>query len=797
MRKRISRAAILGSGTMGSGIASLLANVGVECYLLDIVPDKVTEEEAAKGLTLESESVRNRFAIGNKERFIKKARPASLMHKENADLITVGNLEDDISCITDCDWIIEVVPEVLEIKQQVLKTIQPYVNNNAIVSSNTSGISINKIAEDLPSEFKKKWLGTHFFNPVRYMKLMEIIPGQETLPEILDFMIGFGQKVLGKGVVLCKDTPNFIANRVGAALGTNVIKLMQESGLSVSEVDAITGTCIGRPKMATFALYDLVGLDIGVASATTVHDNVTDEEERKNLKFPEQIYTMLEKKMLGNKTRGGFYKKVDRNKLMIDLDTFEYEPVKKAEFESLQVASAKKTLAEKLEVFFEGEDVAAKFVWEHMKRYFIDTASKLPEICDKIYSVDRALCWGYNHDKGPFEIWQGLDLEKYTARMENEGETIPAWIKEMLSLGFEAFYKEENGIMQCYSIIDKKYMPVEEVEGKISLGQLKAENKVIKNTKNSTLVDIGDGVLCLDLHTRTTAISEELLDDMSEAQEELKKNWDGMVITGSGSNFCVGADLKSVLAYIDAKEWTKIGSLIKKSQEIYMRNKYSYKPVVVAPFGMVLGGGCEITMHSSAVQAAGETYMGLVELGVGLVPAGGGVKEMTLRALEKAGGLNTFTMDFIAPYLQSIATAKVSSSAKEAQSMGFIHEYDGITLNRDLLLTDAKKKVVELIDKSYTPGIKKTFKAPGQNDTALSALFSMTLNDSGMISDYDMFLINQLGYIMSGGNVSKGEMINEDYLLELEREVFVGLCKEAKTQERIKYMLTTGKPLRN
>lgn len=797
VKRKITKVAILGSGTMGCGIAAHLANAGISSCLLDIVPKELTKKEIDKNLTLESPKVRNRIAENNKKQFIMKAKPAVIMDKEDASLIKVGNMEDNLDWLSECDWIIEVVSEKLAIKQQVINKILPFVKQGTIVSSNTSGISINKIAKDAPFEFRQYWLGTHFFNPVRYMKLLEIIPGEDTLPEIVEFMSEFGEKILGKGIVLCKDTPNFIANRIGASLGTNIIKLMMDMGLTVSEVDAITGTHIGRPKTATFALYDMVGLDIGVASATVVRDNVSDADEKANLTFPPFVYEMLEKRMIGNKTRGGFYKKQGREKFMIDVNTLEYVPVKKAEFPSLTKAKKQKTLASKLEAFFESDDTAAKFIWEHMKTYFLNTASKIPAICDKIYSIDQALCWGYNHSKGPFEIWQGLDIKKYIDRMEAEGGIVPAWVKEMLSLGYTSFYKEEKGVKHCYSIIEKKYVPVEYDPEVIVLKKLKADNKVIKVTEAGTIYDIGDGVICLELHTRTSAISAELLDTMIEAQEELKRNWDGMVITSANKNFCVGADLNTVLSYIESQKWDELDAVLKKSQDIYMKNKYSYKPVVMAPFGMVLGGGCEIVMHSSAIQASGETYMGLVELGVGLIPAGGGVKEMTLRALDRIKGTNAFTNEFIVPYLQNIITAKVSSSAKEASKLGFMKQTDGISLNQNLLITDAKKRVLELIDKGYTPPAAKSFPAPGMNDNALGIMHGKVMLDAGMISEYDLHLFKKILYIMTGGNVTKGAMINEQYLLDLEREVFVELCKEKKTQDRIRHMLTKGKPLRN
>lgn len=797
MKRKITKVAIIGSGTMGSGIASHLANVGIKSYLLDIIPKELTKEEMDKGLTLESPVVRNRIVSNNRESFVIKAKPAGLMDKNSEHLIMVGNIEDNLSVLSECDWIIEVVSEKLSVKQAVLKKILPYIKPKTIVSSNTSGISINEIAKGLPLEFRQYWMGTHFFNPVRYMKLMEIIPCDDTLLEIVEFMREFGEKTLGKGVVICNDTPNFIANRVGVSLGTNIINLMMNMDLSISEVDEITGTLMGRPKTATFALYDLVGLDIGVTSATVVHDNVSDEEEKENLKFPPFIYKMYEKNMLGNKTKGGFYKRQGKEKLMIDPTTLEYVPLKKAEFESIEKAKACKSLPEKLEVLFDGKDKAAKFVWEHMKSCFLNTCKRIPEISDNIFSVDRALRWGFNHDKGPFEVWNGLDIEKYVKRMESEKCDVPAWVKEMISLGYKSFYKTENGQEYCYSIIEKKYVLVPVNVKSINLQTLKSENKTIKSMEAGTLYDIGNGIACLEMHTKTSAINEELLEAISIAQDELDENWDGLVITSANKNFCVGADLNLILSLINDKKWSEIGSVLKISQDIYMRNKYSYKPVVIAPFGMVLGGGCEITIQSSAIQAYSETYMGLVELGVGLIPAGGGVKEMTLRAIERVKGTDAFTNEFILPNLMNIAMAKVSTSAKDAENLGYIKKTDSFTMNQELLIYDAKKKALELIERNYAPEFCKPFPAPGINNNAVALMHAKVMKDAGMISEYDMHLIERVLYIMTGGNVTGGTLINEQYLLDLEREVFVDLCKEKKTQERIISMLTKGKPLRN
>ncbi len=791
MKKRIKKVAILGSGTMGSGIAAQLANAGIRSVLLDIVPPNLTEEEKA------NPAMRNKIAEGNKQALL-KSRPPQLMTREGADLITVGNMEDNLNWLSECDWIVEVVPENLAIKKTVLNNIAPHIKPGTIVSSNTSSISINSIAEDMPLEFRQYWLGTHFFNPVRYMKLLEIIPCTDTLPEVLKFMADFGEKTLGKGIVYCKDTPAFIANRFGNWGGPNGAKLMLELGLTFSEVDAIMGRPVGRPGTAQFGLIDLVGLDIAVASTGTVKDNVTDPKEKEAYTLPQFYFDMLEKGILGNKTKGGFYKRVGRERLMLDLDTWEYVPMKPADFPSLDKAKAARTLPEKMQAFFEGDDKAAKFVWETSKKYLMYAASKIPEVSDDILNVDRAMRWGYNHGAGPFEQWNGLDLKKYVARMEAEGETPPAWLKEMLDLGFNSFYKNENGIEYYYSVPDKNYVPIKFKAEVVVLPELKAQNKVVMSTDAATVYDMGDGVLCFNITTRNSAIPPELIDAMIQAQAELKKpEWEGMVISSAGAHFCVGADLNGTAQAIEQKAWDAIDEALKKLQDTFMAFKYSDKPVVVAPFGRALGGGCEIVMHGSGVQAAAETYIGLVEVGVGLIPAGGGVKEMTMRAIDRIKGTMAHPVDFLAPYFQNIAQAKTSMNVREGMALGYLRPYDGITFNPDFLLGDAKKRVLQMVEAGYNAPVSRAFPAPGKNETALLKVATLGMKLSGVISEYDWHICNKIVDIMSGGDVIKGAPITEQYLLDLEREAFVSLCGEQKTQERIAHMLKTRKPLRN
>ncbi len=796
MKQEISRVAILGSGTMGSGIAAHLANAGIPSYLLDIVPRELSEQEKAQGLTIESPVFRNKIAEANKAALL-KTKPAALMSKDDAELITAGNMEDNLAWLSDCDWVIEVVPESMEIKKTVLNKIAPFIKPGTLVTSNTSSISINGIVDDMPLEFRQHWMGTHFFNPVRYMKLLELIPGQDTLPEVLSFFADFGERVLGKGIVYAKDTPAFIANRLGQWAGASSINLMMEMGLSVPEVDALTGSAIGRPALGTCGLFDMVGVDIAVLSTAEVRHNVSDPVEKAMYTLPPFCQHMLDTKMLGAKTKGGFYKRFGKEKRVLDVHTFEYVPVQAPQFASLAAAKKAKGLASKLEAFFESDDKGAQFVWQHLTGWFLYAASKIPEVSDDILNMDRALRWGYNHNQGPFEIWSGLDLEKYLDRMDAEGGIIPEWIKEMLAAGIKSFYKSEDGIDSYYSIKDRQYVPIEHKPEIIVLKELRAQNKVVKTSEAATLYDIGDHVLCLEMHTKTSSISPELVDFFAAAQDELDQNWAGMVVTGSGSNFCVGADLSAVAQIIGEQNWNLIDQVLAKNQQVFRRNKHSAKPVVMAVHGMVLGGGCEMMIQSAAIQAAGESYIGLVEMGVGLVPAGGGVKEAVLQGYAKIKGTTVSPVEIMMPYFQNIATAKVATSAKEAVRLGYLKDTDGITLNNDYLLSDAKNRVLHMIEEGYQSHRPQTVPAFGMTNMALLKVGAHMMMQAGVISEHDWKIASGICEIMAGGTLTRDTKMPEEYLDDLEREVFMRLLKEPKTQERIMHMLKTGKPLRN
>ncbi|NLV17142.1 MAG: 3-hydroxyacyl-CoA dehydrogenase/enoyl-CoA hydratase family protein [Syntrophomonadaceae bacterium] len=794
MLKRIKKAAVLGSGTMGSGIAAQLANAGIPSYLLDIVP-QFSDADKAKGVKADSSAFRNRIAENNKALAIKSRQ---FMDKADADLVTCGNMEDNLAWLSEVQWIVEAVPENLGIKKDLFKKIAPFVKPGTIVSSNTSTISITSMVEDMPLEFRQYCMGTHFFNPVRFMKLLEVIPGEDTLPEVMQFMADFGERQLGKSIVWCKDTPGFIANRFGNQAGPSAGKLMLELGLNFSEVDALLGPAIGRPPTGAFGLCDLVGLDIAVAGTGSIHDVLTDPQEKELYAMPDFFFKMLEKGMLGNKTKGGFYKRVGKDRLMLDLNTWEYSPPKAADFPSLTKAAAAKSLPEKLEAFFEGDDKGAQYVWKFLSSYFAYAAAKLPEISDDILNMDRALNWGYNHQAGPFKMWNGLDLNKYVARMEADGLTIAPWVKEMLAAGFNSFYKYENGVEYFYSVPDKKYVAVTFKPEVIVLSELKAQNKVVLSTDAATVYDLSDGVLCFDINTRNSTLTPALIDAMIQAQAELKKDeWEGMVITSAGKDFCSGIDLSVISGAIENKAWDQIDAMLKKMQDTFMAFKYSDKPVVAAPVGKALGAGCELIMQVPAVQAAAESFIGLTEVGTGLIPAGGGVKEMAMRALDRIKGTTAFTVDFLAPNFENVVGAKTSGSAKDALNLGYLRVTDSISMNADFVLGDAKKRVQDMAAAGYTAPISRAFPAPGKNQNALLQMATMGMKLAGVISEYDWLISRKVAHIMYGGDIVKGAMITEQYLLDLEREAFVSLCGEQKTQERIAHMLKTRKPLRN
>jgi len=794
MVKRIKRAAVLGSGVMGSGIAAHLANVGIPTLLLDIVPRELTKEEEAKGLTLEHKEVRNRFVNQALQKLVKQ-KPAPLMSKEKLALIEVGNFEDDFHRLQEADWIIEVVVERLDVKQSVFAKVDEVRKQGSIVSSNTSGISIEAMAEGRSDDFKKHFLGTHFFNPPRYLKLLEIIPTKDTDPAVVSFMKTFGEEVLGKGVVMAKDTPNFIANRIGTYGLLATVKEMVNGGYSVGEVDSVTGPLIGRPKSATFRTLDVVGLDTFVHVANNVFDKV-EGEEKEAFRVPDFMKAMLEKGWLGSKSGQGFFLKKGKEILELNYETLEYEPSKKLKTPATEASKQAKGVANKLKALVYTNDRAGTLLWNILSSVLLYSAKLLGEIADDIVAIDRAMKWGFGWELGPFETWDAIGFEQSVRKMQAEGREIPAWVTEMLEKGHTSFYKQENGNVFFYD--RGEYKAVEENAKVIHLQRLKDKKGVIKKNSGASLIDLGDDVALLEFHSPNNAIGLDIVQMINYALEEVDRNYKGLVIGNQGKNFCVGANLAMILMEAQDDNYLEIEFVVRQFQQAMMNIKYSPKPVVAAPFAMTLGGGTEICLPSARIQAAAETYMGLVEVGVGLIPGGGGNKELYIKHLNSMPNGVDFDLQKVAnKVFETIAMAKVSTSAMEARELNFLGKTDGISLNGDHLLHDAKQAVLTLYDNGYQPPVRKKVPVVGETGYATLLLAAQSMHLSGYITDHDLTIAKKLAYVIAGGKVPYGTEVDEQYLLDLEREAFLSLVGEPKSQARMQHMLVKGKPLRN
>jgi 3-hydroxyacyl-CoA dehydrogenase len=801
MALEIQKAAVLGAGVMGATIAAHLANVGIPSYLLDIVPRELTPEEEKKGLTLESPEVRNRLSIKGKEELLKnKQKP--LYRDSNIDLITPGNFEDDMAKLKDVDWVIEVIVENMDIKKKVFKQVEANWTPGTIVSSNTSGLSINDMVSDNSPEFRRHFLGTHFFNPPRWMKLLEIIPCQETSDEVLKYMHRFCEKTLGKGVVFAKDTPNFIANRIGTFSGVYAVRLMLQEKMSIEEVDTITGPPMGRPKTATIRLLDMVGLDTFCHVARTIYDTSGDPAEKEVFDVPELLNKMVENKMLGDKTKQGFYKKVkgdDGTQIMaLDYEKMEYRPQEKPRFEILG-KTKREGLEKGFKMLIDSDDKAGKFAWNMTKRNLLYSASMVPEISDEIYNIDRAMRWGFNLKVGPFENWDLIGVRESVERMKSEGEKIPANIEEMLAKGFESFYKEDDqGNLTYYDFASKSYKPVPVSAEIISLPTLKKQNKLIKGNDDASLIDMGDGVCCLEQHSPQQALSPLFWEFIFEALEEAEKNYVGMVVGNHANNFCVGANVALFMMVAQSGEWDLLESQQKRLQDAFMAMKYSKFPVVAAPFQMTLGGGMELISHCDRVQAAADTFIGQVEMGMGVIPGAGGIKELLIRMTE---GLRYDVKVDRFPYVQkafeAIAMATVSSSARHAQELGFLRATDNVTVNQDYLLHDAKNTVLAMVLEGYEQPKPKPIKVLGADGIAAFKVGVQNFLWGGYMTEHEQKIANAIAYVICGGNIKADSLVSEQYLLDIEREQFKSLLGEEKTQERITHFLSTGKPLRN
>ncbi|WP_338788531.1 3-hydroxyacyl-CoA dehydrogenase/enoyl-CoA hydratase family protein [Metabacillus sp. FJAT-53654] len=794
MSQRIKKAAVLGSGVMGSGIAAHLANIGIPVLLLDIVPRELNEDEVKKGLTLEDKSVRNRNAATSIKKLLKQ-KPAPLTVKGNIDLIEAGNLADDLPRLSEVDWVIEVVVENLAVKQKVFAEVDKHRKQGSIISSNTSGISVEAMAKGRSEDFRRHFLGTHFFNPPRYLKLLEVIPTKDTDEKVLTFMKTFGEDVLGKGVVEAKDTPNFIANRIGTYGLLVTVQQMLKGGYSVGEVDSVTGPLIGRPKSATFRTLDVVGLDTFAHVARNVYDQV-DGKEKEVFGVPAFMQTMLDNGWLGSKSGQGFYKKEGKTILELNPETFEYEEKKKITCPSIELAKQAKGLNDKLKALIYSKDRAGLLLQNITIPTLIYSAELLGDIADNIVAIDRAMKWGFGWEVGPFELWDAIGVKQAIEVMETKGFTVPAWVKEMVEKGFETFYRKENGVLLFY--FNGEYRQVRINAKVIDLKTHKEVNGVIKKNSGASLIDLGDNVALLEFHSKSNAIGLDIIQMINFAIDEVEKNYKGLVIGNQGKNFCVGANLGMILMEAQDDNLFEIDMVIRKFQQAMMRIKYSNKPVVAAPFGMALGGGAEICLPASRIQASSETYMGLVEVGVGLIPGGGGNKELYIKQLNNMPKGVDFDLQAVANRVfETVAMAKVSTSAAEARENQFLNDGDKISINGDHLLYDAKQRVIELHDNGYQPPTRKKIPVVGETGYATLLLGAQSMYLSGFISDHDLKIAKKLAFVIAGGRVPFGTEVDEQYLLDLEKEAFLSLVAEGKSQQRMQHMLVKGKPLRN
>jgi 3-hydroxyacyl-CoA dehydrogenase len=800
MQRRIEKVAVLGAGTMGARISAHLANAGVPSYLFDIVPPD------ADG------PARNRIAAAGLEAAV-KSKPAAFFEPSLARLVTIGNFDDDLKKLAEVDWIIEAVVEDLAIKRNLLRKVEAVRKPGSIVTTNTSGLPVAKISQGFSDDFRRNWFGTHFFNPPRYMRLLEIIPTPDADPAAMDAIAHFCDLHLGKGVVRAKDTPNFIANRIGTFSALNVMRLMQEMDLSIEEVDALTGTAVGWPKMATFRLADMVGLDIlGHVvrnGAVNIHD------ERSDLKLPDFFVKMIERKWLGDKTKGGFYKKQKsphgEERLAIDWKTLDYRPAQRPKFASLEMAKNVEELPERLKMLLApSKDKAGAFLWSTLADLWTYSANRIGEIADSVVEIDRAMKLGFNWEMGPFELWDAAGVAKTVEHMKAEGKPVAANVEKLLAAGKKTWYADDPKAASrrvYFDVRSNDYRPEEVPHGVWSVAVAKKSNGVVKKNSGASLVDLGDGVGCIEFHSKMNALGGDIVQMITQTLKPggAGDNFDAFVITSDAANFSVGANIMLLLMAVQEEEWDEVDMAIRQFQNMTQAIKFSSKPVVAAPFGMTLGGGTEVTLHAAARQPHAELYAGLVEVGVGLLPGGGGCKEMTLRALDKAyqvrpygRGESVELMEAMKWAFEIVAMAKVSTSAFEARNLGIISSGDDISMNRERVLTDAKERALELAQEGYRAPVPRTdIPAPGESILATLKLGVHILRNGDYISDHEVKVANKVAEVLCGGNVTPGMPVSEQYLLDLEREAFKSLSGEKKTQERIQYTLKTGKTLRN
>jgi 3-hydroxyacyl-CoA dehydrogenase len=807
VKRRIERAAVLGAGTMGARIAAHLANAGIPCYLLDIVPPSLTPAEQGKGLTLESPAVRNRIVLAGFEA-AKKSRPAAFFTPDTARLITPGNLEDNVAWCGQVDWIIEAVAENLEIKRGLFSRVEAVRKPGTIVTSNTSGLPIHLIAEGRSEDFQQHWAGTHFFNPPRYMKLVELVPGPKTLPEVLQSLEEICDLRLGKGVVTAKDTPNFIANRIGTFSMLNVIRQMQALEMTIEEVDACTGPAIGQPKSATFRTADLVGLDILAHVVRNIYDNATTDESRDIYKVPPFMEEMLKRGWLGDKTGGGFYKKVKQGAeseiLTLDWQKMEYRPRLKAKFPAIEAGKAIEDTRERLRVLLapaldgKSGDRANRLLWSSLSQTCLYAARRMPEISHSVVDLDRAARWGFAWELGPFEVWDAVGVQRMAKALEREGQELPPLVHKVLGSPAKSFYESQKGTARYFDLASQSLESVPEPPGIILLKSLKDRSGVVQKNAGASIIDLGDGVLCCEFHSKMNSIGGDLVAMIHAGIARLSQDFDAMVIGNQATNFSVGANLMLVLISAQEGEWEDIHMAVRQFQRVNMAIKYAPRPIVAAPQGMALGGGCEVPLHAARIHAAAEAYLGLVETGVGLIPGGGGTKEMLIRANEhSAGGEDLDLFHALKPVFENIALARVSSSGEDARSLGYLRPSDLIAMNRDRQMADAKQTALALLRAGYHPPAPAQIRVLGEEFLTGAKLAIHMMIRGGYASEYDGVVGRRLAGILAGGAITAPQLVPEQYVLDLEREAFVGLCGERKTQERIAHTLKTGKPLRN
>jgi len=807
MKRRIEKAAVLGAGTMGSRIAAHLANAGLPCILLDIVPPDLKAEAPA--------AERNKIVRAGLEA-AKKSKPAAFFTPALAERVSIGNFEDDLARCAEADWIIEVVAENLEIKRKLLSRVTQFRKPGAIVTTNTSGLPVHLIAEAMSEEFQQHWAGTHFFNPPRYMKLVEVIPGPKTSPDVIETLGEFCDRRLGKGVVVAKDTPNFIANRIGTFSMLNAMRLMAKLGMTIEEVDACTGLAVGWPKSATFRTADLVGLDVLVHVVKNIYETAPNDESHEMYKVPALVEEMARRGWLGDKTGQGFYKKVkgegEKEILTLDVNTMEYRPRQKAKFASLEMGKAIEDTRERLRVLvgpvLEGQkgDKAQQFIWGGLSEMCLYAARRVPEISDSVVDVDHAMKWGFAWEMGPFEMMDAIGVKAFAAQVQKEGRAIPVAIEKVLTNGRKGFYESEKGKTTVFDVSTGAVKPLETQPGIIILKSRKEAGREIERNSGASLIDLGDGVVCCEFHAKMNAIGADLIAMLHKGLKRLDADFDSMVIANQAVNFSVGANLMLMLVAAQEQEWDELHMGVKQFQNVNLALKYAAKPVVAAPQGMALGGGCEIGLHAAKIQAAAEAYIGLVETGVGLIPGGGGTKEMLIRANEHAaGGEDLDLFHALKSVFETIAMAKVGTSAEESRALGFLRREDGVSMNRDRLVGDAKEAALALVRGGYKPpaaswqeGAQTTqIKVLGEQFLAGAKLVIHMMQRGGYITDYDAHVGRKLANILAGGPLTSPQLVSEQYVLDLEREAFVSLCGEKKTQERIAFTLKTGKPLRN